>query len=49
MRELSHSDQIPKQLKSQGSTVQKVNDDVNMTSPNLFNDDDVAEAGDDKW
>jgi hypothetical protein len=36
MRELSHSDQILKQLKSQRSNWQKVNVDVSMTSPSYF-------------
>jgi hypothetical protein len=48
MRELSHYDQILKQLKGQRSNWQKVNADVNMISPNLFHDADVVEAGDDK-
>jgi hypothetical protein len=32
MRDLSHSDQILKQLKSQRSTGKNVNDDISMTS-----------------
>jgi hypothetical protein len=49
MRELSHFDQILKQLKSQQVNSQKVNDDVSMTSPKLFQDVDMAKAGDEKW
>jgi hypothetical protein len=45
MRELSHSDQILKQLKSQRSTGKKMSmHDVNMTSPKLINDVDVVET-----
>jgi hypothetical protein len=36
MRELSHSDQILKQAKSQWSNWQKFNADVSMTSPSYF-------------
>jgi hypothetical protein len=45
MRELSHSDRFLKQLKSQKVNWKKVNDDVSMTSPNLFNDADMEEVG----
>jgi hypothetical protein len=49
MRELSHSNRFLKQLKSQKVNWQKVNADVSMTSPKLFNDDDMEEVGADKW
>jgi hypothetical protein len=49
MRELSHSDQILKHLKSQRSNWKKLNADVIMTSPKIFNDADVEEVSDDMW
>jgi hypothetical protein len=51
MRDLSHSNHFPKQLKGQKSKEKwkKVNADVTMTSPNLFNDADMSEEGVDKW
>jgi hypothetical protein len=42
MRELSHCDHIPKQLKSQRSTRKN----SMWTSPKLFHNVDVVEAGD---
>jgi hypothetical protein len=50
MQELSHSDQILKQLKKvKGQTGKKVNVDISMTSPKLIQDVDMAEAGNDMW
>jgi len=49
MQELSYSDRILKNQKSQRVSWQRVNADVSMASPKLFNDDDVVEVGDDKW
>jgi hypothetical protein len=47
MRELLHSGQILKQVKSQRSNWQKVNADVSLTSPKTPHDSDVAETSGD--
>jgi hypothetical protein len=49
MPELSHSDQILKQLKIQWSNSQKFNDDISMTSPSYLHYDNVAEASGNMW